>query len=135
MVAIIGSFVGVWALLFAAWSQIHDIVPPGRMTQDDYALQYMVIGAIVCLVGAVAAGMWFSAAKSFNGRGTLSGKYRSMMLLPLVAGCLGMGYLLFLGAGDAAINYVFTVIGGFLVYVIAACTATPAAGRKYPPFG
>ena len=42
---------------------------------------------------------------------------------------------MFLGAGDAGINYVLTLLAGLLVYIIAACLGTPAAGRKYPPFG
>ena len=64
MAAIIGSLIGVWLLLFAAWGNLHEIIPPGRMTSDGYALQYMVVGAIVCLAGAIAAGIWFSAARN-----------------------------------------------------------------------
>ena len=135
MISIIGAFVGVWAILFAAWSQISDIVPPGVMTQEEYAIQYMIVGAVVCLVGAVAANMWFSAARTYSGRGSLGPKYRGLMLMPLLTGCLGTGYLLFLGAEDAAVNYIFCLLGGLLVYIIAACIGTPAAGKKYPPFG
>ncbi|MDY2636595.1 MAG: hypothetical protein SOV56_01485 [Phascolarctobacterium sp.] len=135
MAAIMGALVGVWLLFFAAWGNLHDIVPPGRMTQDSYALQYMIIGAIVCVAGAVAASMWFSSARNYGGRGSLGTKYRSLMALPLVVGGAGMGYLMFLGAGDAGVNYVLTLLAGLLVYIIAACLGTPAAGRKYPPFG
>lgn len=135
MISILGSFVGVWVLLFAAWGNLHDIVPPGRMTVDSYVLQYMVVGAIVCLAGAIAAGMWFDAARKYNGRGSLGPKYRGLMALPLLVGCAGAGYLMFLGAGDAVVNYVLAVLGGLLVYIIAACLGTPAAGKKYPPFG
>lgn len=135
MAAILGSFVGVWLLLFAAWGNMHDVIPPGRMTQDAYAMQYMIVGAIVCLIGAIAANMWFSAARTYNGRGSLSTKYRSGMGMSIIGGGAGMGYLMFLGAGEAGMNYVFTLLGGLLVYIIAACIATPAAGRKYPPFG
>ena len=135
MAAIIGSFVGVWLLLFAAWGNLHEIIPPGRMTQESYALQYMVIGAIVCLAGAIAVGMWFSAARNYNGRGSLKPKYRGHMVMPVVIGAAGMGYLMYLGAGDAGINYVFALLGGLLVYIIAACLGTPPAGKKYPPFG
>jgi hypothetical protein len=135
MVAIIGTLVVVWLILFAGWGNLHEIVPPGAMTQDEYMLQYMVVGAIVCVSGAVAASMWFSAARNYNGRGSLKPKYRGLMVLPLIVGAAGVGYLMFLRAGDATVNYVLTLLAGLLVYIIAACLATPAAGRKYPPFG
>ncbi len=135
MTAVVGAFVGVWLVLFGAWGNLHDIIPPGRMTQDSYGLQYMIVGVIVCLVGAIAASMWFSAARTYSGRGSLKTKYRSLMVVPLIVGILGMGYLMFLGAGDAGVNYVLTLLAGLLVYIIAACLGTPAAGRRYPPFG
>lgn len=135
MVATIGAFVVVWLLFFAGWGYIHEIIPLGTMTQDEYLLQYMVVGAIVCLIGAVAVNMWFSAARNYNGRGSLAPKYRGLMVIPLIAGAAGVGYLMYLRAGDAAVNYVLTLLAGLLVYIIAACMGTPAAGRKYPPFG
>lgn len=135
MVAIIVSLAVVWVILFAGWGNMHEIVPPGAMTQDEFILQYMVVGAIVCLAGAVADAMWFSAARNYNGRGSLSTKYRSLMVIPLVVGAAGAGYLLYLGAGDAGLNYILTLLGGLLVYIIAAVFGTPDAGKKVPPLG
>lgn len=135
MVAIIGALVVVWAILFAGWGNLHEIVPLGEMTQDEYMLQYMVVGVIVCLAGAVADVMWFSAAGNYNGRGNLSTKYRSLMVIPLLVGAAGAGYLLYLGAGDAGLNYVLTLLGGLLVYIVAAVFGTPDAGKKIPPLG
>lgn len=135
MVAIIGTLVVVWLILFAGWGNLHEIVPPGAMTQDEFILQYMVVGAIVCLAGAVADGLWFHAAEIYDGRGNLGPKYRFFMLIPLVVGVAGLGYLMYLAAGDVAVNYVFTLLAGLVVYIIAACLGTPAAGKKYPPFG
>ena len=135
MVAIIGTLIVVWLILFAGWGNLHEIVPLGEMTQDEYMLQYMVVGALVCVAGAVADAMWFNAARNYNGRGSLKPKYRGLMVIPLIVGAAGVGYLMFLRAGDAAVNYVLTLLAGLLVYIIAACLGTPAAGRKYPPFG
>ena len=135
MVAILGALLVVWAILFAGWGNLHEIVPLGEMTQDEYVLQYMVVGAFVCVAGAVAAAMWFSACRNYAGRGSLKPKYRGLMVIPLIVGAAGVGYLMFLRAGDAAVNYVFTLFAGLLVYIIAACLGTPAAGRRYPPFG
>ncbi len=132
MVAIIASAVGVWLFLFAGWGNFHKVVPPGSMMQDEYVLQYMVVGAIVCLAGAVAASLWFSAACNYDGRGSLKSKYRGLMMIPLIAGVAGMGYLMYLGAGDAGVNSVLTLVAGWLVYINSAKLLTP---RRMPPFG
>ena len=105
------------------------------MTQDEYVLQYIIVGAIVCLAGAVAASMWFSAVRNYNGRGNLSRKYRSLKVLPLIAGFAGMGYLMYLGAGAAGVNSVLTLVAGWLVYKISVKFLAPTPTRPMPPFG
>ena len=135
MVAIIISLAVVWVILFAGWGNLHEIVPPGAMTQDEYTIQYMVVGLVVCLLGAICVKMWFSIADQADGTSILTGKYRGLMASSLVAGIAGAGYLMFLGAGDAGSNYCFTVLAGWLVYLIAALIGTPGPGRKYLPFG
>lgn len=135
MVASIGTMVAVWLVCFVGIGNFCDVIPPGRMTPDEYAMRYMMVGAVVCLVGTIAVNMWFSTARSFNGRGKLGTEYRTYMCVPAVAGAIGLGYMMFLGASEATLHYVFTILSGVLVYIIAACIATPAAGRKYPPFG
>ena len=102
------------------------------MTQDEYVLQYMVVGAIVCLAGAVAVSLWFSAVRNYDGRGSLKSKYRGLIMIPLISGVAIMGYLMYLGAGDAGVNSVLTLVAGWLVYINSAKLLTP---RRMPPFG
>ena len=135
MVAIIGSLVVVWLLLFVGWGNLHEVVPPGTMTQDEYVMQYMIVGAVVCLTGAAAVYKWFNIVSNYDGYGDLRPAYRKWMVAPIVVGALGLGYMMYLGAGDAGLNYVLTLLAGLIVYIIAACFGTPAAGRKIPPFG
>lgn len=54
------------------------------------------------------------------------------MMIPLIAGVAGMGYLMYLGAGDAGVNNVLTLVAGWLVYINSAKLLTP---RRMPPFG
>ena len=135
MVAIIASAVVVWLVLFAGWGNFHEIIPPDAMTQDEYVLQYMVVGAIVCLAGAVAASLWFTAACNYDGRGSLKSKYRGLMMIPLIAGVAGMGYLMYLGVGDAGVNSVLTLVAGWLVYINSVKPLAPTPTRPMPPFG
>ena len=120
MVAIIGSFVVVWLVLFAGWGYLHEIIPPGTMTQDEYAIQYMIVGAVICLIGAGFAYHWFERDSNLpSSEKRMKVKRDHMWPLILPVGVAGAGYLFYLGAGDAMINSIFALIGGFLVFVVA----------------
>ena len=126
MVAIIGSFVVVWLVLFAGWGYLHEIVPPGTMTQDEYMFQYIVVGFVICALGAVNAYRWFgrdSHLKSTDNRKKIKNSYMWPLIFPV--GVAGAGYLFYLGAGDAVLNYVFALIASLLVFIISDCLGNP----------